>query len=285
MSDPWHVTRPDGVAIAVHELGGHGEPFLFAHATGFCAPMYRPLARALAHRFRVVAVDARGHGVSSPPPDGAMDWDEMAADLLGVVDALGGGPLHAFGHSLGGALVLLAEHARPGTFRSAFLFEPIVWPAGMARTGPNVMADAARARRPVFASRAEVLWRYSSRPPLDALRADALHAYVQHGFVEQPDGSVRIACDPEHEARVFEAEVKVTTTAIAHLQLPVTVACGYDEPGPNPGRLAPDVVEALDRAVLRRYDHMGHFGPFQDPVTVGRAVVEHLAWAAGDPGA
>ena len=61
----------------------------------------------------------------------------------------------AFGHSVGGATVLLAELARPGLLDAAYLYEPIVWPVGFAHEGPNPMAGPARRRREVFGSRAE----------------------------------------------------------------------------------------------------------------------------------
>lgn len=143
----WTVTSPDGTTIAVHELGGQGPVVIVAHATGFCAEMYRPLAAELADRYRLVGLDFRGHGDSSLPASGDFAWPSMAADLLAVVDAIGGPAPYAFGHSMGGASILLAERTRPGTFRAAFVFEPIVFPADAPQPESNVMADTARARR------------------------------------------------------------------------------------------------------------------------------------------
>ena len=63
----WAVTSADGTEIAVYEFGGAGETLLVAHATGFCATMYRPLGVELVDRFRIVALDFRGHGRSARP--------------------------------------------------------------------------------------------------------------------------------------------------------------------------------------------------------------------------
>jgi pimeloyl-ACP methyl ester carboxylesterase len=274
------VPSADGVEIAVHEYGGTGPPLLFAHATGFCASMYRALGAELSDRFRILGLDFRGHGHSARPADDDFGWDRMTEDLLAVVGRLGERPAFGFGHSMGGAALLLAESREPGTFAGMFLFEPIVFPDDHAPGRSNVMAAAARARRSTFPSRAEALARYSSRPPLDALRPDVLAAYVVDGFVDLDDGSVRLACDPEDEARTFEAETKVHTSSVAGVAAEVAVAVGRDEEGPNPAALGPGLVAALPHAVLVPRPQLGHLGPFQDPALVAADVAAHLT----DPG-
>ena len=100
----------------MYEFGGAGQPLLMAHATGFCATMYRPLAAELVEQFRVVALDFRGHGRSARPGNDDFGWDRMAQDVLAVIDRLGTKPAAGFGHSMGGAALLMAEERRPGTF-------------------------------------------------------------------------------------------------------------------------------------------------------------------------
>ena len=64
------VTSPDGVRLAVHDLGGDGPPLLLSHATGFHGHVFAPLAAALSARFHCWAIDYRGHGSSERPTDG-----------------------------------------------------------------------------------------------------------------------------------------------------------------------------------------------------------------------
>jgi pimeloyl-ACP methyl ester carboxylesterase len=272
----WTVPSADGVEIAAYELGGEGPPLLVAHATGFLGPVYGPMAEGLADRFRVVALDFRGHGASTRPANDDFGWDRMALDLLAVVDHLGGGPIAGFGHSLGGGVALLAERQRPCTFASLFLFEPIVFPDDMVFDGPNRMAGPARSRRSSFPSRADALARYSSRPPLSLMRPDVLAIYVRDGFVDQADGSVALACSPDDEARTFESEIKVRTSTIAAVDTDVTVTVGHDEEGPNPARLGAAIVAALPRAELLVHPELGHLGPFEDPPAVAALVRDHL---------
>ena len=45
------VASSDGVNVALVHLGGQGPKLLLAHATGFCATVWRPVAAALAADF------------------------------------------------------------------------------------------------------------------------------------------------------------------------------------------------------------------------------------------
>jgi pimeloyl-ACP methyl ester carboxylesterase len=203
----------------------------------------------------------------------------MAEDVAAVTEHIRAGPIHGFGHSMGGAALLLAERNAPSTFSSLFLFEPIIFPDDFSTEGQNVMGDAARRRRVEFGSRAEVLYRYAGRPPFNQVHAGFLAAYVDNGFAEQPDGKVRLKCLPEVEAQVFENGRVVKLSAVQHLTIPIAVAVGHDEPGSNPARMGPPLAEALGRGQLIRYDHIGHFGPLQDPWTIARDIASHVGTA------
>jgi pimeloyl-ACP methyl ester carboxylesterase len=272
----WTVKSNDGSHLAAYELGGTGDVLLIAHATGLCGAMYQLLADDLLNDFRVVALDFRGHGDSTGATAIDLRWDRMAEDVVAVTERIGSGPIHGFGHSMGGAALLLAERNVPGLFSSLFLFEPIIFPDDFSTEGQNVMGDAARRRRVEFESRPEVLYRYASRPPFDHVHAGFLAGYVDNGFAEQPDGRVRLKCLPEVEAQVFENGRVVKLSIIEHLTTPVVVAVGHDEPGSNPARMGPPLAEALLRGELIRYEHIGHFGPLQDPWTVARDIRRHI---------
>ena len=270
---PISVTSTDGESIAVHDLGGTGPDVFIVHATGFCGRAYESFAAALGDRFHCYGVDLRGHGDSPAPRSGNFSWDALAADLLAVFDHFGAGSARVFGHSVGGAAALLAEAARPGSVARAFLYEPVVFPTGYRHPGgESPMAGPARRRREVFASRAEALARYATRPPLGHLRADCLAAYVEHGFEDLPDGTVRLKCRAESEASVFSQEETVTIDRMATVASQVVVAQGTRNTGPGPARSAPMIAEQLPNATLLPYPHLAHLGPLQDPETVAQDV-------------
>lgn len=275
---PMHLPSTSGTSIALHDLGGAGPALLICHATGFCAGAYRPLADHLVDHHRVFALDVRGHGESTPPDDGDFDWGGMADDVAAVAAAIGEqapGPLHVVGHSMGGAAALLAEHRAPGTFVSAYVYEPIVPPApAPPDLAENPMSAAARRRREVFPSRAEALWRYASRPPLSLLQAASLAAYVEAGFEDLPDGTVRLRCRSEDEARTFASTGAIHTALVADVAIPTVVAVG----GADPGMVAdfsPALAAALPHATLEAHPRLGHFGPLQAPAEVAASILAH----------
>jgi pimeloyl-ACP methyl ester carboxylesterase len=194
---------------------------------------------------------------------------------LAAVAAIDAGSVVGFGHSMGGAALLLAEATRPGTLRGAYVYEPIVMPPmpdGMRAPGASPLAAMSRRRRATFPSRADALMRYATRPTLNVLRADALAAYVEHGFEDTPDGTVRLRCDPEDEAKTFEG-ANVSVEDVREVSVPVTVAMGERDLESAPAAFAPAVAAALVEAELLSYRHLGHFGPLQDPDTVTEDVL------------
>ena len=175
-----------GTPLATWDLGGEGPPLLILHATGFHGRCYAPLAADLLAHFHCWTLDQRGHGRSGPAPSGDYDWRSFGADALAVIDQLGLERPFVFGHSMGGAVALLADANRPGVFAGMHLYEPIVFPPAPERgtRSDNPLSAMARRRRSRFPSRAEALANYAGKPPFSRFRADALLAYVEGGFAE-----------------------------------------------------------------------------------------------------
>lgn len=272
------IESTDGVTLAVHELGGEGPTVLFCHATGMHGRVWGPVAAALVDRYRCVAVDFRGHGDSTLPDHGSQAWDGMAHDVLAVVDDLGGGPLRAVGWSMGGCAITLAGVARPGLWAGIWAMEPIIFgntdaPVSIV-DGENRLAIAARKRREVFASRQAALDNYASKPPFAAARPDALAAYVEHGFEDLADGTVRLKCRGETEARTFEMSATGAGDVLDQLDVPFTVVASGD--GMPPAQIAPWVAEKLPRGRLECMDDLTHFAPMEDPARVAASIAETL---------
>jgi pimeloyl-ACP methyl ester carboxylesterase len=271
------IPTSDDLGLAVHDHGGTGPVALLCHATGFHGAVWEPVAAELEDRFRCVAPDFRAHGASRVPEGAPLGWDRVADDVIAVIDALElpEGQLLGVGHSMGGAALILAELRRPGTFRGLWLFEPIVFPP-QAGEGGNMLAEGARRRRPAFPSRPAALDNFASKPPLDRLRSDALHAYVRHGLVERPDGSVELACRPDDEARLYEGGSQHGAWArLAELRCPVVIARGEDEAGP--AGFAPSQVDQIPGARLEDVAHVGHFGPLEAPSAIAARILDFAA--------
>ena len=262
---PEMVQVADGVELALHCLGGDGPPLLFVHATGFNGRTYGPFTARLAEHFTVWAPDLRAHGWSPAPSERDFRWITLAADLLAVVDQLGiaHGELDCVGHSVGAATLLLADAQRPGTIRRMYGYEPVIWrTAEVFGPGDNPLIPIASRRREVFATRAEAMERFASRPPFALVRADALASYVANGFEDLPDGTVRLRCRAADEAATYDGEFTSTTDRIAAGSTPAVIGKGLEMTFEDIGIPA---HEALPNSRLITYDKLGHFGPFEAP--------------------
>lgn len=113
--------------LAVHVAeAGSGEPLVLLHGWPqhwYCWHRVVPL---LADRYRLVMPDLRGHGWTSAPDHG-YDKEQLASDLLGLLDALELPQVGLVGHDWGGWTGFLACLRAPERFR-AFLALGIVPP-------------------------------------------------------------------------------------------------------------------------------------------------------------
>jgi pimeloyl-ACP methyl ester carboxylesterase len=265
----------DGVRLAVHDLGGCGPELLLVHATGFCAQVFSRLATLVGRAYHCWAVDLRGHGLTATPDAVDFAWYGFAQDVLATVDGLSLDRPVAFGHSSGGAAVLLAAAERPKAFGSLWCYEPIVWAEPeRARARAARLAEGARHRRDRFASRDEAFANFASKPPFANLAPVVLRAYVEHGFGDEPDGSVTLRCRPDAEAAIYLAAVDGDRfSRLADVTCSVVVGAGGRSDAITPERARP-IVEALPDGRLARFPRLGHFGPLEDPEAVAQAVLD-----------
>lgn len=277
-------------APAVHRLGPGGPAApgavtaVLAHATGFHGNVWAPVARRLPGA-DCHALDLRGHGDTRVPEGDGFPWAAFGDDVLAAVDALppdgaAGSPqvVVGIGHSCGGAALVLAEAARPGTFRSLWLYEPAAFPppaAGEVQSNPLV--EPTKRRRAEFPDRAEAYRNYASKPPMDAFDPEVLDAYVEHGF-DDVHGAVRLKCRPLDEAQVYVSSLVADVyEAMAKVHCPVVLVQGVETPSGRFGKLA----EQFPDARLEQHPDLAHFGPLTHPDRIAASI---RGWLDGLPG-
>jgi len=112
----------NGARQHVLDWGGDGRtPLLLLHGFTGHAHAWDTLSIALQPHFRVLALDARGHGDSDP----ADVYNAVAAfdDLAGVVDQLGLVPLVLVGLSMGGRSGMYFTSRRPDAVRKLVIVD------------------------------------------------------------------------------------------------------------------------------------------------------------------
>jgi aminoacrylate hydrolase len=95
-----------------YERQGTGFPVLFVSGLGGTAAYWREQVPAFAQRYDVITHDHRGIGQSD---HSRINYtvDRMAADVVGLMDALGIAKAHIVGHSTGGAIAQILAVDRP----------------------------------------------------------------------------------------------------------------------------------------------------------------------------
>ncbi len=215
-------------------------------------------------------------------PGAPISWERYGDDAEAVADTLDT-PVAAFGHSMGGACLLMAAHRNPSLFHHLVLFEPIVYPQDRERptsgrtpwsrgSPPSRGVPLVRTRRSPTTPRSFFFFFFS---PLNAFAPEALDAYVRFGFAEGEDGMVSLKCRPETEAGTFElgghpphlGPPRRDRDARTRRRLGVVQEM-------QPSSIAAQVAEQLPNGRYLQLDHLDHFGPMTHPAEVAALVAD-----------
>ncbi|MCS7206366.1 MAG: alpha/beta hydrolase [Dehalococcoidia bacterium] len=220
----------NGLRVHLLEWGRGPSTALLVHATGFCALTWAPVAEVLAqHRWRVLAPDLRGHGLTEKAVGPDLRWSLLAQDLACLMDVLDLRDAFLVGHSRGGGVVLLAGPWIGHRVRAMVLVEPSAIMRGNASQVNTFLAAQARQRRAVFGSLAEAFAHYKGRGAFRRWPDASLWLYLKGGFAPQADGSVALLCTPDTEARFYEAVMDVDKDMAFHsIRWPVLVVRGTE---------------------------------------------------------
>jgi non-heme chloroperoxidase len=98
-----HVTTSDGVSISYLEAGS-GKPILMIPGWSQTAEQFKHQLTGLSDRYRVIAVDMRGHG-ESDKPDFGYKISRIAKDTHDLIHALDLNEVNILGHSMGSSVI------------------------------------------------------------------------------------------------------------------------------------------------------------------------------------
>jgi non-heme chloroperoxidase len=98
-----HVTTSDGVSLYYLEAGS-GKPILMIPGWSQTAEQFRHQLEGLSDRYRVIAVDLRGHGESDKPGYG-YKISRLAKDVRDMIEALDLQEVDILGHSMGSSVI------------------------------------------------------------------------------------------------------------------------------------------------------------------------------------
>jgi pimeloyl-ACP methyl ester carboxylesterase len=258
--------RTNGVELRVEDIG-EGPPLLLIMGLGASLETWVAQRDVFAARHRVILFDNRGAGESAAPPP---PWTvaDMAADAVGVLDALGIGRAHVLGVSMGGMiaqemairwpervdrLVVALSFGRPDPIRRAFLL--------FRRWARLQGADL------VQESVAHLPWLVSPRVLNDGDRLEQLLAVVGTMPMMVPEAySHQIDAILEHD----------TVSRLHHVRAPTLVLAAAEDVL-TPVAFSEEIAGAIPGAWLTVLPRGGHAVQLEEPESFNAAVLEFLS--------
>jgi aminoacrylate hydrolase len=244
-----------------YEATGDGPPLLLVPGLGGIGSFWQSQVAALAGDFRVIVHDHRGCGRSSRSRI-QYSVEQMAGDVLALMDALKLDAVHYVGHSTGGAIGQVLAQDRPERIRH------LVLSATWAGQDPFF--------RRSFETRKELLrlggirsyWRASTlmlRPPgwISANEA-ALQAEEAQVMADPPDAAIL-------ESRIDAIMAFDRRARLSAIRAPTLVVVAADDMI-TPLHYSEELVEKIAGAKLAVLPSGGHFAPVLEPAAYNKAV-------------
>ncbi len=138
-----------GLRFHYRDWGGRGQPLLLLHGLASNSRIWDLAAPHLTSRFRVLALDQRGHGLSDKPDDG-YDFQSITGDLQALIQALGLERPGLVGHSWGANVALQFAADQPdavswlvlvdGGFLEISAFPGMTWERALEMMSPPPLA-------------------------------------------------------------------------------------------------------------------------------------------------
>ncbi|WP_102142296.1 alpha/beta fold hydrolase [Mycobacterium hubeiense] len=282
------VTTPDGVPLAVREVGPQDAPLTVVFAHGFCLRMgafhfqRARLAEEWGPQVRMVFYDQRGHGQSAEAPPETYTVEQLGQDLETVLAVMAPrGPVALVGHSMGGMTVLSHARQYPQRYPTRIVGAALIASAaeGVSRSplGEILKNPALEAAR--FAVRYAPKTVHRGRGAARSVLGPILRA-ASYGdekispsvvaFSEEMMHGTPIATLIEflHALEVHDETGGLTTLA----KVPTLIACG-DRDLLTPMEYSQEMAAALPKSELVIVGGAGHLVQLERPEVIDDALV------------
>jgi pimeloyl-ACP methyl ester carboxylesterase len=189
-------TRGDGIDIQLALWSGEGRAIICVHGLTANCRCWDTMAASLAPRYKVIALDLRGRGLSEKPPEG-YGVEQHCRDIEAVIENLGIERPVLMGHSLGALITLALTARRPEKTAGLVLMD------GAGCLSEEQLEKVLTGIKPaldrlglVFPSFDAYTARLKQAPFLNPW-SKALERYFRYEIEDVPDG-VRSRVRPEH---------------------------------------------------------------------------------------
>lgn len=226
----------------------------------------------LDHRFRVYAVDQRGHGRSEWT--GPYTAKRMGRDAAALAEALSLGAVTLVGHSMGGLAAVFAAAQHPEKFSNLVIID--VGPHVLSsEAGPGISETLQNFAEASYAAPSEAVKQWLDGDPL--ARPELMRHYVENGLVQGQDRRWRWRYDALglREFLSHGVDSAAVEGALASLQPPTLVLRG--EHSRVLTRLeAEEMAKRIPCGSWREVRGAGHDMGVQQPEAVARHVLSFV---------
>lgn len=202
-----------------YEVHGSGPPLVLSAGMGGVGSYWKAQIAEFAEHYRVIVYDQRGTGRSSMTAT-RYTVELLAADLVGLLDALGIERADAVGHSTGGMFMQAAAVDHPTRFGRMVMYGTRASTDGFSRMAMGSRLALLRAAGPLAFHRATPLFLYPNHWIKD--HAEALEQVAQ--------AAAKSAAPVEMMASRIEAVLAHDQTArVGRITSPTLVLCAEDD--------------------------------------------------------
>jgi pimeloyl-ACP methyl ester carboxylesterase len=245
-------------------------PLILLHGIGRMAHSFDHIAPHFCDRYRVMAMDLRGHGDSGWHPQAAYLVEDYVEDLIGMVRQLGLRNVTLWGASTGGRVAQVFAGMHPELTRAV-----VVEDVGPER--PKEISNRRSGRMAIeqqgWASVDELVQQLKTSSPRTA--ESLLRHYAIHNTRTRDDGRIIYKRDPDIEKGFIPTEIWRFVKAI---RSPIIYILG----GAStivPAETQAELRRVLPQVQIETMPGLGHYPSDEDPAGYAAVVDRFLAAA------
>lgn len=242
----------DTNGIRLHVIDHEGDGGVLVLAPGLTANSHSfdgLVAHGLAPAMRVLALDLRGRGESDKPEQN-YELEDHAADIIGVLDALGIDRVFMGGHSYGGMLTFWIAANHPERVSGCVTLDPPAEVDEQVRAQIQPSLSRLDKTLPSFEAYVDAM---KAMPFFEGWWDPMIENYLEADVEEVAEG-VRPRSSPEHIDAVLDGCVKVDWEATVRSVTQPSLLIRATEPYGPPG-YPPILTEELANRTMSRLRH------------------------------
>jgi 3-oxoadipate enol-lactonase len=249
------------VAVSYSVAGPEDAPVVvLSNSLGATRDMWNPQVPLLAERYRVLTYDTRGHG-RSPAPEGPYSIDDLADDVVALLDEVGADRAHVVGLSLGGMTGLRLAAREPGRVDRL-----------------AVLCTSAKPEPGPFLERAAAVRSGGTAPLAPAIAARWLtprYAAAHPDLVARLEAMIAGADDQGYAACCEVVAALDLREDLARIGAPTLVVSGADDVALPPEHQQV-IAEGIAGAQLLTVQPGAHLANLEQPEQITAALLAHL---------